>query len=370
MISLASFVLATALAVAPAPESPPSSPPPPPPAVDTLMAIPPELRHMLQQRVMRRSPPNSEERLQRLVDLLFSQDGLGLQYGASDTHSVAESFATRRVNCLSFTMLFLALAREAGLSARPQEVGQVLSWYEQGGIGYNYGHINAQVRMNAQVATIDLDSNILMDRRGPRVISDLRLFAHYYNNRGAELISDGQFAQARPYFEQALRIDPKLADAWNNLGVLNAHENALDAAAADYAQALALDARHAASISNALNVYRRLGDTQRAAQMLARLQQVQARDPFHQYVLGTEAERQGDYATASRYYAKAIRLYPNAHQFHFGLARVAFLTGDGRLADRELRLAHTLAPASEQQRYQAKLDSLRRWSRSSASLRP
>lgn len=365
MISLASLVLATALASAPAPVPPP----PPPPAAETLMEIPPELRHMLQQRVVRRSQ-SPQERLQRLVDMMFASDGLALRYGASDTHSVAESFATRRVNCLSFTLLFVALAREADLTARPQEVGRVLSWYEHDGLAYNYGHLNVQVRIDSRIGTVDLDSNILMDRRGPHVIPDKRLFAHYYNNRGAELMADGQFQQARAYFEQSLRTDPELTDVWNNLGVLEFREHAFDAAAARYARALTLDPRHSATLSNALNLYRRIDDAPRAAQVLARLQQVQARDPFHQYVLGTEAERRGDYAEAARCYTRAIHLYPNAHQFHFGLARVSFLAGDSRIAERELRLARSLGPASEQQRYQAKLDSLHRWSRSSASLRP
>lgn len=365
MIGLASLVLAAALATAPA------SPPPAAealPAPETLMQIPPELRHLVQQRVVRRSQ-SQQERLQRLVEMMFAGDGLALQYGARDTYSVAESYAARRVNCLSFTLLFVALAREAGLTARAQEVGQVLAWYEQGGLAYDYGHINAQVRVDARLATIDLDSNILMDRRGPHAVPDKRLFAHYYNNRGAELMADGRFEPARAHFEQALRLDPELADAWNNLGVLDFRENAFDAAAVHYARALALEPRHAATLSNALNLYRRTGDDARAAQALALLQQVQARDPFHQYVLGTEAERRGDYAEAARRYTRAIQLYPDAHQFHFGLARVAFLSGDNRLAERELRLARTLGPASEQQHYQAKLDSLQRWSRGGASLR-
>lgn len=365
MISLASLVLATALAGVPAQAA---VPPPPPPAAETLMTIPPELQHMLQQRVMRRSQ-SPQERLQRLVDMMFASDGLALQYGASDTHSVAESFATRRVNCLSFTLLFVALAREARLTARPQEVGRVLSWYEQDGLAYNYGHLNVQVRINSRTGTIDLDSNILMDRRGPHVIPDSRLFAHYYNNRGAELMADGQLQQARLYFEQSLRTDPRLTDAWNNLGVLDFRENAFGAAAADYAQALALDPRHSASLSNALNLYRKTGDVRRAGQVLTQLQQVQERDPFRQYVLGTEAERRGDYAEAARYYTRAIHLYPNAHQFHFGLARVSFLAGNGRVAERELRLARSLGPVSEQQRYQAKLDSLHRESHSTTRLR-
>ncbi len=365
MSVLASLLLATALATAPAPV--PTAQVLPPPSPDTLLEVPPALRHLLQQRVVRRSQ-SEPERLQRLIALMFDADGLALQYGTSDTHSVAESYATRRINCLSFTLLFVALAREVGLSARPQEVGQALSWYEQDGFAFNYGHVNALVRMEGRIATVDLNRSVLLDRRALRTIPDARLFAHYYNNRAAELMTTGRQAQARAYFQQALRSDPTLVDAWNNLGLLDAIEHRTDAAIADYAHALALEPQHPAALSNAFNLYRRLGNEAAAAQMLARLQQVRARDPFRQYTLGTEAERAGDYAAAARYYAGAIRLYPEAHQFHFGLARVAFLRGDGVVAERELRLARALGPPSEQQRYQAKLDSLRRWSQQMANV--
>ncbi len=50
-----------------------------------------------------------------------------------------------------------------------------------------------------------------------------------------------------------------------------------------------------------------------------------------------------------------------AHQFHFGLARVYFVSGQLERADRELTRAQLLGGATEQARYQAKLDSLARW---------
>lgn len=359
---LASALVTTPVSVTPLPVTPRlaelKAATPPPPA-QTLLEIPPDLRRLLLQRVVRRSQTDVE-RVQRLVDMMFASDGLALQYGASDTHSVAESFSARKINCLSFTLLFVALAREAGLNARAQEVGQALSWYEKDGLAYTYGHVNVQVRLGPQVVSVDLDRSVLVDRRGPRTIPDTRLFAHYFNNRGAELMAAGQYALARQYYRQALQTTPELVDAWNNLGLLDALEGQPKAAAADYAQALALDPQHPAALSNALNLHRRLGDTAQASQLLARLQQVRATDPFNQFTLGTEAERSGDYAAAMRHYTRAIALYPGAHQFHFGLARVAFLSGDGRLAERELRLARSLGPVDERQRYQAKLDSLRR----------
>ncbi len=53
----------------------------------------------------------------------------------------------RRANCLAFTLLFVTLAREAGIQARVQEVGQVVSWYQDqdAGVVYSVGHVNAGV---------------------------------------------------------------------------------------------------------------------------------------------------------------------------------------------------------------------------------
>ncbi|HBK47343.1 MAG TPA: UDP-N-acetylglucosamine-peptide N-acetylglucosaminyltransferase, partial [Xanthomonadaceae bacterium] len=225
---------------------------------------------MLHQRVIDRTS-SRQQRLELLVGMIFSEDGLALQYDTSATHSVAETFASRRANCLSFTLLLVTLAREAGLQARPQEVGQVLSWYQEQGTVYNFGHVNAQVKVDGRLATVDLDSNILMDRRGPRPISDERLLAHYYNNRGAELMAQDDRKQARAYFQRALALQPELPDIWNNLGVLEIRDGQLEAAARNYATALTLDQQHEATLSNSINLYRRLGDDARVTRLLQRL---------------------------------------------------------------------------------------------------
>ena len=83
-------------------------------------------------------------------------------------------------------------------------------------------------------------------------------------------------------------------------------------------------------------------------------------------MLGRQAETRGNYGEAITRYRRAISLYPAAHQFHFGLARAYFLSGQGRLAERELRKARELGPESDRTRYQAKLDSLHRLERSGA----
>lgn len=358
MFGWTAFALVAATAIAP-PPAPPSPPAPPVPLVpEEIMRVPPALHALVQQRVDRHGPP--EQRLQQLVRLAFDVDGLDLQYDAKATNSVAESYATRRVNCLSFTLLFVALARDAGVDAQVQEVGRVLSWYEDGNALYNAGHVNVLARIDGSRRSVDLDRSVLMDRRGPQPISDRRALAHYYNNRGAELMANGDLPAAQQHLEMALRMDRDFAAAWNNLGVLALRQGHAQTAANNYATALSIDPGHVSALSNAAMLYRHLGDSRREAAMLARLQRVQLTDPFHQYLLGNEAERRQDYAAAIGYYRHALRLYDNAHLLYFALARVYLLNGDPRRANWALQQAVEHADKTAQPRYQAKLEALRR----------
>jgi tetratricopeptide (TPR) repeat protein len=217
---------------------------------------------------------------------------------------------------------------------------------------------------------VDLDRNVLYDRYGPRPITEQRALAHFYNNRGAEHMAEGDTAQARAYLDAALAMAPAFPAGWNNLGVLDTREGRLDQARKDYEQALQLQPRHAAALTNASALYRRLGDARRADVLAKRLEQVQKSDPFAQFRFGNEAEQRHDYAQAIAYYQQAVRLYSSAHQFHFGLARAYFLAGNTRRASLAMLRARDLAGEDAdvlRATYQAKLDSLQKWRERTAS---
>src|SRR3546814_12688798 len=58
---------------------------------------------------------------------MVAEDGLALHYLEQPTYGIAESYARREVNCLSFTMMFIALARAAGVDAYAQMSGDTLA---------------------------------------------------------------------------------------------------------------------------------------------------------------------------------------------------------------------------------------------------
>lgn len=336
-----------------------------PPTPEQVLAIPPALQAMLQQRVID-ATSSREERLQRLTAMIFDQQGLNLQYDVQANTTLTGTWQQRRANCLAFTLLFVTLARQAGIQARVQEVDQVVSWFQDAGVVYSVGHVNAGVMVNGRHGTADLDRNVLYGRRGPQPISDARALAHFYNNRGAQRMEAGDSESARRYYAAALAQDGSFVPAWNNLGVLDTRLGHPAQARAHFDTALRLAPDNAAALANASALLQRTGYARQAAVLQQRLQRVRRSDPFVQYLLGAQAERGSDLSGAIHYYRRAIRLYDSAHPFHFSLARAYFLAGRTRAADAELQRAHALAGEPMQARYQAKLDSLQRWRRMQA----
>src|SRR5690606_33928491 len=303
--------------------SPPATPPPvvdapaPVPTAEEIMAIPPPLRALLHEHVI--APPGSREmRVQRLVALVFDPDGLAVEYDNERTRTVAETWRDRRANCLSYTLLFVALARAAGLAAQVQEVGEVLAWYRDEGVIYSANHVNAGIRTGIQHQTVDVDRNILATRNRPRGLSDARAFAPSHKTRGAGLMAEGSLEGARASLEAALRADRRFVPIWNNLGVLLQRQDDPQGARHALDAARLLDPDHAATLSNLVALHRRAGESELAEQFARRLDRVQHGDPFHQFMRALECEDEGDYECAIAHYRNAIRSQSGEHQFHFG----------------------------------------------------
>jgi len=365
------LALAAALAASPAAEPAAALPPPPTlptvqavqhiPGIDEVLEIPPDLRAMLQERVIARGG-SREDRIERLAAMVLEAGGLALEYDNDRTRTVAETWRDRRANCLSFTLVFVALARAAGLEARVQEVGEVLAWYQDAGVIYNANHVNAGIRNGVQRQTVDLDSNILATRDRPRGVSDARAIAHFHNNRGAELMAAGDPAAARASLDASLASDAGFVPAWNNLGVLLLRQGDTRGAERAYLAALRLQPEHGPTLNNLVALYRRTGDLRQADRYAWRLEKAQRSDPFHQFMRALECENGGDYACAIARYRRAIRLQDGEHQFHFGLARAYFLSGDPDRAQRELQRAYALGSSDTVRSvYRRKLEHLRRW---------
>lgn len=333
------------------------------PTPDEVMRIPPELAELLDERVVK-ATINSETRLKLLVNFMFSRDGLAFEYAGPPTRNVAETYEARKGNCLSFTLLFIALARAAGLDVHAREVHAPLTWRREENTVFRIGHINAGVRIPDQFVTVDFEPDLFLAHRlakAPRSrnVTDERALAHFYNNRGAELLAAGEPAEARAHLELALELEPRFSPALNSLGVLERRMGNIEEAERLFLAALARDRKNTNTLLNLVGLYRSAGNQAALETYQARLESIRPRDPYFQYELGQAFEEIGDYDSARRHYRRAIRWSEGDDRFHYAMARVHYLSGQSDEAARAFAQAIELSRDDTRDLYLAKLRALK-----------
>jgi tetratricopeptide (TPR) repeat protein len=340
-----------------------------PPAPDQVLALPDELRKAFREQVVD-STNSPQLRLHRMVAFMLDDDGLDLQYKADATNTVAESYRTRQVNCLSFALMAIALAREAGMKAQGQQIDRVLAWNLVGDVVMQSMHANAVIRLkdrNLQVKdgrdfVLDIASNGLYTQQyivHGYGVDDERMLAAFYGNRAMELLAKGRLADSRAWLDQAMALDPEDATLWNNAGVLSQRMGDGKEAERRFVRAARLNPRHTGVLYNLVALYEGRNDATRAAYWKERADRVLRHDPFYQFSIGERKAQAGNYEDAVRYYRRAISLDGRERIFHFGLARAYVKMGNLKRAEKELGIAYRMSEGTDRDRFQAKLDALR-----------
>ncbi len=324
-----------------------------------VMALSPELRTRLQDEVIAgvKSP---RARFNRLLHLVFEPGGLNLVYQDDATRSVAQTYATRTANCLSFTMLFIALARAAGLEAHAQEIRETLAWKQDSGLFYRVDHVNTVVRVAGDDYLVDILRDSVIALREPAIVSDQRLLAHYYNNLAMADLAQDRIAPATKEMDTALALDANYANNWNNAGVLHLRNGDEAAAEQAYAKALALEPDNTSALANMLHLVQRRGDSEREQSLRAQLDRLQQSDPFFHFLQAEEDEQAGDWTHAIEHYQRAIRLHGGEPRFYAALAHAYAASGDTRSAIRAYSHAQWLSTGPARDEYRKQIDALRK----------
>jgi len=163
-------------------------------------------------------------------------------------------------------------------------------------------------------------------------------------NRGVEATETGDRAQAVARFEEAVRLDPRLAAARSALAVLRLEESQWTAAAEQAEAALALEPADAQALRVLFTVYFELGDEPRwraAAQRLAALAPAAAAVAL--YDRGTAAFDAGD-ADAARRLAESAVAFDASHARAHYLLGLCLAGTDAARAKEHLETYLRLAP--------------------------
>jgi Flp pilus assembly protein TadD len=321
------------------------------------LEISPEIRLYLDKKVHRDDPPML--RLQELVSTVFQDSDLRFTY-SMETRNAIETFSARNGNCLSFTILFIAMARYVGLDARFREVEIAPTWSKNGLFVNLNLHVNAAVFIDGLAYAIDVFPSINRIEIGARPVPDERGLAHYYNNKGVDELGKGNYDGAEQLLNKALEIDPTTVGVWINLGAAKAQAKQLKEAEKYYRKALDLEPRNQAAMSNLASLCEVMGRSQEAKRLQTKIRQFREKNPYHHFNLGQQAYDAGRYQESVVHYKKALKLKPGEHNFYFALSRSFSQLGQVLDAENSLQLAVKYAadPANKA-RYSQKLELLK-----------
>ena len=284
-----------------------------------IMQLDKDMKQFLKDHVAERV--SQENKLKKLTFYIFSPDFINLAYEHSGTQTAVETFHNRRGNCLSFTLMFVAMARHVGLNARFQEVYTLPSWERYGRAVALNRHMIAVVSIRGQ--NIPVDFNPFQERRENLsiLISDDRAHAQFYNNLGAEYYGNGDAASALVFFQKALSLDARVSNTWTNLGVAYSELGEYVVAEEAYLEALRLDRFEYTAMSNLAKLYQKTGFPQAAEKYWHRAESFAKQNPYHNFSQAMKAFNETKYRTAIKFYKLAIAQKDDEHEFHFELAR-------------------------------------------------
>ncbi len=325
-----------------------------------VLAVSPEMRNFLGKHV---AGNGSESlKLDQLASAIVDADTFGLVYD-DRTRTASETFRARLGNCLSFSNMFVAMARDVGLKVQFQEVDVPPDWTLDRDTYVLNQHVNVYVDLGKTgVRVVDFNIADFKASYEMRRILDRRALAHYYNNIGVGRMQAGDTASALSCFRTAIADgEGRFSPAWANLGTLYLRAGHPAHAEAAYLQAVKADPSDLVAMSDLARLYEQLGDRERAAAYKKRVIHHRYLNPYYRFELARQAYSGKAFDEAIGHLKYAIRKRPKEDQFYFLLGACYLEKGDTRAAERWLAKAREVAATDAlKRRYSTKIDTLLR----------
>jgi Flp pilus assembly protein TadD len=256
-----------------------------------------------------------------------------------------ETFDQQRGNCLAFSAMFMMMARHLGLNAYYQEVEIPQQWSNDNNTLLISMHINVVIEgKHGGSWVIDVSGRSNSSSRMQRRIDDEVVVAQYYNNIGANALTDGDLGKAFAYITKAIETEPELHYLWSNLGVVYSRNEQLEEATRAYQTALQIDPASTMAANNLYLIYEKTGNLQAGADLQKRVEKNRLKNPYYLAHLSTVAYDEGRLEESRQLAEKALKLQQNEYRFHYQLARTLMREGKRQEAEISLQRALELAP--------------------------
>ncbi len=300
---------------------------------------------------------NERRRLDKIVELIFDRSVVGFDYSSLKTYTASETFNKRSGNCLSYTAMFISMARYAGLNAKFQEVSDFSDWSRQRGIVIFSSHMNSVVNIGAKYFEVDFQYRSEKKFWNRKVVSDLRAEAHYFNNIGSEALLKGDLSSAAFFMDKSIKLDSSFSYAWTNLGVLAKQKGEIKKAEDFFLKAIILDRYNHTAKYNLAVIYELKGNINKAEKLRGQIKKVLSRNPYYHFRLGIDEYDRNNFSDSIIHFKKAIKRDPKKSEFYIKLSAAYFKLGKFEMSKKYLRKGEKYADSDlEKDKYQKKLE--------------
>ncbi len=305
---------------------------------------------------------NERQRLHSLHGALLGSGTHDLQYDPFADVTARDAFHRGAANCLSYASLFIALAREANLDAHYQWLEVKPEWSMLGDQVAVRLHVNTLVELrHGEQYMVDLDPLPTREVAKTQQLSDRDGQALYHNNLAMDALSRGELELAWANAVQALRLSPRMAHLWVNLGAVYRNSGQHREAEQSYLRALELDPRDRSAMNNLAVLYGLEGREEERQHWLDRIDRYRETNPYYHAWLGDEAGKSGHWREALRHYERAVRLLPEDSQLLYAKALIHYELEEVQEASDCLRRAiEKTTLDSQRETYQHRLERLER----------
>ena len=311
-----------------------------PAAVQNILTVSAEMRAFASTGLERKS---EYARFRTLMKRLKENQFFVNQYDYSATYPADKTFALRRGNCVSYTTLFIALAREAGLKANYQMIRSKPTWNVESGYLIKNNHINVIIEdvfipgYLVDGITVDFNSVQPDEDESAKKITDDYALTLYYGNRAIDYLYLEDYESSFAYLKRAILTEPTNPDLWNNLGSLYSILESPKLSEQAFFVALQLDDDDETAISGVARSLEKQGRLVDGEVYARRVRRYQQRNAFYHFAVAQDAYVNQLFPEALDAVSQAIALKKKS-KFYALQAAVARQLGDEVLVEKSVRL--------------------------------
>ncbi|HXA46148.1 MAG TPA: hypothetical protein VNW52_00855 [Burkholderiaceae bacterium] len=328
-----------------------------------IFAVDAEMQNFLDHDVARRVLIDGQ--VMALVNALYTKEHKKFSYDSVQTRNAAAVFHQRSGNCLSYTIMTAAFAKQLHLPVQFHAISYGDIWDRNDDIDFLIGHVNLTIGIKKGTSDDPaklIDFGAFEDARN-EISDDIGediIVAMYMNNRAAEALTKNKLDDAYWWARAAITSAPSFVGAYNTLGVIySRHHNLIDAERV-FRRTLEREPDNVLALANQVQVLTTMGRLEESQRLQRHLTEVQPNPPYYFFNRGMAAMRIGDYKTAKIEFTKEVNRASYNHQFHFWLALANYRLGNINETLKQLEVAMDNSPNTEQHDlYAAKLEKLK-----------